>query len=68
MKTPTPNLRTIREQQVLTQAMLAQRVGVRSMTISRLERGGDAYPATVRKIAFALGVEPGMLTRKGRAR
>ncbi len=46
----------------LTQEELAERSGVTRSTISRLEDGlQEARPSTLRKLAAALGVEPGEL-------
>jgi transcriptional regulator with XRE-family HTH domain len=39
----------------LTQEELAAKAGVRRPTITRLERGGETRPATIRKLADALG-------------
>lgn len=45
-----------------SQRDLAARSGVAAPTISRLETGlQSAYPSTMRKLADALGVEPGDL-------
>lgn len=56
------NLRRIREEQFLSQAELANRSGVRKLTIQRLESGATAPLArTVRRLANALGVDPGEL-------
>jgi len=48
---------------VLTQEDLSQLAGVTEATISRMENGksGPTRPSTVRKLAEALGVEPGWL-------
>ncbi len=59
----TPQLRATREAKVLTQEELAKKAGVSRITVSRLENGHDAYPATIRKLATALGVEPAQLVR-----
>ena len=57
-----PQLRAAREAKVLSQDELAQKAGVSRITVSHLESGRDAYPSTIRKLATALGVEPGTLT------
>jgi len=48
---------------VLTQEDLSQLAGVTEATISRMEndKSGPTRPSTVRKLAEALGVEPGWL-------
>jgi transcriptional regulator with XRE-family HTH domain len=51
-------LKELRREAFLTQAEVAQRSGVSLATIIRLERGGPANLATVRRLAEALGVEP----------
>jgi transcriptional regulator with XRE-family HTH domain len=53
-----PKLKGQRERKALTQEELANKSGVAKNTILRIEKGGDAYPGTARKIAAALGVEP----------
>jgi transcriptional regulator with XRE-family HTH domain len=59
-----PGLRAARLRAVLTQAQLAARAGVSVFTVSRLERGErPATIPTVQRLAAALGVEPGVLTR-----
>ncbi len=56
-------LRTLRQQQALTQVELAEHAGVSEAAIIRLERETHTpRPSTVRKIAAALGVEPSQLT------
>jgi transcriptional regulator with XRE-family HTH domain len=60
--TPLPTLATHRRRQGLTQRQLGRLAGVAHTTVQRLEsleRG--AYPQTLRKLAVALGVEPGAL-------
>ena len=55
-------LRRLREGQPLTVRELAERSGVSYNTITMLEnRHRTANPSTVRKLAAALGVEPGEL-------
>jgi transcriptional regulator with XRE-family HTH domain len=53
-----PKLKAFRERKALTQDELAKASGVAKNTVLRIEKGGDAYPGTARKIAAALGVEP----------
>ncbi len=52
------NVRHFREQAILTQDELAEKAGVSRVTVVRLEAGEDARPATIRKVAAALGIEP----------
>ncbi|HEY3059693.1 MAG TPA: helix-turn-helix transcriptional regulator [Chloroflexota bacterium] len=56
------NLRRLRLAQFLSQAELARRSSLHTLTISRLE-AGRAKPATrtVRALADALGITPGQL-------
>jgi len=51
-------LRALRNQRVLTLRELAEEAGVSKDTVSRIEREGTAYPATIRKLAAALDVDP----------
>jgi len=53
-----PRLRALRRSRVLSQQELAARAGVTKTTIVRIEAGHDAHPATIRKLAEALGMEP----------
>jgi len=53
-----PRLERLREYAALSQRELASRAGVAPSTITRLEKGAEAHPSTVRKLADALGVEP----------
>jgi transcriptional regulator with XRE-family HTH domain len=56
---------TLREEQALTQADLAERARISPSTLSQIESGKVPRPhvGTVRKIARALGVEPQDLRR-----
>ena len=57
-----PHLRGLRQRAVLSQEQLAERSGVARDTISKLETGRRrAYPATIRKLAAGLEVEPRLL-------
>ena len=57
-------LRGLRQRRVLTLHELEEISGVSYNTIWRLENGKTgAQPRTVRKLARALGVEPGELVR-----
>jgi transcriptional regulator with XRE-family HTH domain len=55
-----PTLRELRERRFLSQKDLARQSGVAASTINRLELGRQtARFITIRKLAKALGVEPG---------
>jgi transcriptional regulator with XRE-family HTH domain len=55
-------LREVRQRLFVTQAELSERTGIAEATISRLENGmQQARISTVRRLAEALGVEPGEL-------
>jgi transcriptional regulator with XRE-family HTH domain len=56
-------LKALRIEQALTQEELADRAGVSTNTVARLERNEtEPHMPTVRKLAAALGVEPRRLT------
>jgi transcriptional regulator with XRE-family HTH domain len=56
------NLRALRESQAYSQAELAELAGVQKVTVTRIERGRvQPRPRTIRKLAKALGVNPGEL-------
>ena len=62
--TPLPSLRRLRQRRALTQRELGKAAEVSPGTVFRLEVGlRGAYPATVRKLAAALGVAPSELVR-----
>jgi transcriptional regulator with XRE-family HTH domain len=51
-----------RERRALTQAELAEKAGITTAALSRLENGtAQPRPSTTRKLADALEVEPGVL-------
>jgi len=50
-------LRRLRRKRVLTLRELGEKAGVSKDTISRIEREGTAYPATIRKLAKALDID-----------
>jgi transcriptional regulator with XRE-family HTH domain len=59
-------LRELREERFLSHRELAQRAGVSPTTVLRIENNeGDTQRRTVRKLAAALGVEPGELLERG---
>ncbi len=49
------NVRTIREQRLMSKAELARLAGVSPATIDRIERGEECRMETKRKILLALG-------------
>jgi transcriptional regulator with XRE-family HTH domain len=51
-------LLAVRERQALTQDELAAKAGVSRQTVLKIEGGLEPRPATVRKLAAALGVKP----------
>ena len=52
-------LRELRQQQFLTQHMLAERSGVSQVAIARIERNrAEPHFSTIHKLATALGVRP----------
>ena len=65
------DLRSLREERLLSQQELAALSGVSKTTIVAIERGaGRPHPRTLRKLTEALGVEPAALAghlRRSRA-
>lgn len=61
---PLPALRAARRDAALSQRQLAERAAVSPNTVRLIETGSrGCYPSTLRKLAFALGVEPATLVR-----
>jgi transcriptional regulator with XRE-family HTH domain len=59
-------LKSLRIEQALTQAELAEKAAVALNTVSRLERNEtEPHMPTVRKLAATLGVHPRELTKGG---
>lgn len=56
-----PSLVRCRLERAFSQRELGERAGVSHVTIARLERGSDAHPRTIRKLAAALGMTPSQL-------
>jgi transcriptional regulator with XRE-family HTH domain len=55
----TERLRRLRRERALSQRALAREAGIGLDTVNKLETGlRDALPATLRKLADALGIEP----------
>ena len=63
MEVEVEKLKELRKTKVLSLGELAQRAGVHRNTVARIEKGDPAYPATIRKIARALEVEPSELVK-----
>ncbi len=64
MDTLGQRLEDARRRRVMTQAELAKAAGVALITVTRLENSGDnpsPRPATVRRLAGALGIDPAWL-------
>jgi transcriptional regulator with XRE-family HTH domain len=55
---PLPGLKEARLRKAMTQAELAKAAGLAASTVGRLETDGPAAPATIRKLAQVLDVEP----------
>jgi DNA-binding XRE family transcriptional regulator len=51
------NVKSIREQRLISKAELARLAGVSSVTIDRIESGADCRMETKRKILLALGFD-----------
>jgi transcriptional regulator with XRE-family HTH domain len=67
--TPLPGLALHRRRRGLTQRQLGELAGVAHTTVQKLESlSRGAYPHTLRKLAIALGVEPGDLVGGDRRR
>ena len=55
-------LKELREQQLLTQKMLAERSGLSQVAIARIERNrAEPHFSTIHKLAAALNIEPAKL-------
>ena len=50
------NVKTIREDKMLSKAELARLAGISPLTLNRIEKGKDCRLATKRKILLALGL------------
>jgi len=56
-----PHLRRLRLEQAYSQVELAKRAGVSRATVMKAEAGHQIRPASVRRLAKALGVRPRIL-------
>jgi len=64
MEVNVKRLKELRRERVLSLRELEERSGVSYNTIWRLEDGRQgAHPRTIRRLAEALGVEPGQLIK-----
>jgi DNA-binding XRE family transcriptional regulator len=52
------NVRSLREDQLLTKAELARKAGISALTLARIESGRACRVDTKRKIILALGLAP----------
>jgi transcriptional regulator with XRE-family HTH domain len=59
-------LKELRINQGLSQRRLADLAGVANTSVWKIEQGGGANPATLKKLADVLGVRPVDLLKKGR--
>jgi transcriptional regulator with XRE-family HTH domain len=67
MEVNVAKLKELRIDEGLSQRALAQRAGLSQTSIWKIERGGGANPATLKKLADVLGVRPTDLLVKGAA-
>ena len=59
-------LQELRINQGLSQRRLAQLAGVSNTSVWKIEQGGGANPATLKKLADVLGIRPVDLLKEGR--
>ena len=59
-------LQELRINQGLSQRRLAELAGVSNTSVWKIEQGGGATPATLKKLADVLGIRPVDLIKKGR--
>ena len=64
MKVDVEKLWKLRVNRGLTQRQLARTARISNSTLSKIEKGRDATPPTVKKLADVLGVEPVDLVRR----
>ncbi|PLS85970.1 MAG: transcriptional regulator [Actinobacteria bacterium] len=57
-------LKELRINQGLSQRALAHRAGLSQTSVWKIERGGGANPATLKKLADVLGVRPTDLVKE----
>ena len=56
-------LKELRIDQGLSQRALADRAGLSQTSVWKIERGGGANPATLKKLADVLGIRPTELVK-----
>jgi transcriptional regulator with XRE-family HTH domain len=66
MEVDVDKLRELRINQGLSQRRLADLAGVANTSVWKIEQGGGANPATLKKLADVLGVRPTDLLKEGR--
>jgi transcriptional regulator with XRE-family HTH domain len=66
MEVDVDKLRELRINQGLSQRRLADLAGVANTSVWKIEQGGGANPATLKKLADVLGVRPIDLLKEGR--
>lgn len=59
-------LKELRINQGLSQRQLAENAGVSNTSVWKIEQGGGANPATLKKLADVLGVLPVDLIKQGK--
>jgi transcriptional regulator with XRE-family HTH domain len=63
MEVNVDKLKELRIDQGLSQRALADRAGLSQTSVWKIERGGGANPATLKKLADVLGVRPTELVK-----
>ncbi|MBA2376002.1 MAG: helix-turn-helix transcriptional regulator [Rubrobacter sp.] len=66
MEVNVDKLQELRINQGLSQRRLADLAGVSNTSVWKIEQGGGANPATLKKLADVLGVRPVELLKQGR--
>ncbi|HZY66612.1 MAG TPA: helix-turn-helix transcriptional regulator [Rubrobacteraceae bacterium] len=66
MEVNVEKLQELRINQGLSQRRLADLAGVSNTSVWKIEQGGGANPATLKKLADVLGVRPVDLLKQGR--
>jgi transcriptional regulator with XRE-family HTH domain len=66
MEVDVNRLQELRINRGLSQRQLAELAGIANTSLGKIERGGGAHPATLKKLANVLGVLPTDLLKKGR--
>jgi transcriptional regulator with XRE-family HTH domain len=64
MEVNVDKLKELRIDEGLSQRALAQRAGLSQTSIWKIEQGGGANPATLKKLADVLGVRPTDLVKE----